>query len=508
MAGGTPRARRGPRSARRTRPGGAARGLRAGLALLTVLGLVGLGLLPTSLAAFSATTSNSASSFTARTTFGLIQTAPCFSHDGSGGCTSATGIAAGRSAVVSPDGRHVYVATTYSPDSARSGVAEFSRNATTGALTQLAGPDRCVSNGALSGCTAIPGALSGVQDVAISPDGRHVYAAASTGSTVAALSRNASTGVLTALAGPNTCVYHSAATAVTGCTSARVLDGASGVAVSPDGEFVYVASSRSDSVTVFARDDATGALTQLAGTAGCITNSAVGGCVTGRGLNQPGYLRLSPDGSSVYVASSTSRAVAVFQRNPTTGVLTQAGTPNACVYDSGASAITGCTAVRGLSGVKNVAIAPDGRTVYTMAVSGDAVAAFTRNTGTGVLTQLAAPDACVYRSGATAITGCTAVTGLDGPTAMTFSADGLFAFVSMSTYNAVLAFRLNTTTGALAQLAGTAGCLRLSGTGSCAAGLGLSLANYVTTSPDGRDVYAVGGNANSTGFVVPLNLAH
>ncbi|MET8151525.1 lactonase family protein [Actinoplanes sp. NPDC049668] len=487
MAGDTPRARRG---------------LRTGLALLAVLGLVGLGLLPTSMAAFSATTSNPASSFTARATFGLTQTAPCFSHDGSGGCTAATAIAAGRSAVVSPDGAHVYVATSYTPDGIRSGVAQFSRNAATGALTQLG----CLSNGTLAGCTAVAGALNGVQDVAISPDGRHVYAAGATSSTITALSRDPGTGVLSALAAPNRCLYHSAATAVSGCTSGRVLDGAGGVAVSPDGAFVYVASSVSDSVTVFARDSGTGALTQLAGTAGCVTNSAVGGCATGKGLNGAAYLHLSPDGSSLYVASTTSNAVAVFQRDAGTGVLTQPAAPNACVYNNGSTAITGCTAVRGLSGVKNVAIAPDGRTAYAMAVSGDNLAAFTRNTGTGVLTQVAAPNACLYR--VTVVTGCTAANGLDGPSAMAFSPDGLFAFVAASAYNAVLTFRHDNTTGVLTQLTGTAGCLKLSGGTGCTTGLGLSRSNSVATSPDGRDVYAVGGNVNSTGFVVPLNLAH
>nr|BFE73701.1 hypothetical protein GCM10020092_070020 [Actinoplanes digitatis] len=169
----------------------------------------------------------------------------------------------------------------------------------------------------------MPGALNGVQDVAISPDGRHVYAAGATSSTITALSRDPGTGVLSALAAPNRCLYHSAATAVTGCASGRVLDGAGGVAVSPDGAFVYVASSVSDSVTVFARDSGTGALTQLAGTAGCVTNSAVGGCATGKGLNGAAYLHLSPDGGSLYVASSGSNAVAVFQRDAGTGVLTQ-----------------------------------------------------------------------------------------------------------------------------------------------------------------------------------------
>ncbi|MEU4216012.1 beta-propeller fold lactonase family protein [Actinoplanes sp. NPDC026623] len=507
MAGGTPQARRGRHSARRHRRG-AARGLRAGLALLTMLGLVGLGLLPSSLAAFSATTWNAGSSFQARATFGLTQTAPCLSDGGTGGCTSVTGLIAGRSVVVSPDGKHVYVGTANTTAAARSGVAEFSRNATTGALTQLAGPDGCVSNGTLAGCTAVTGALSGVQDLAVSPDGRHVYAAATTGSTITALSRDPGTGILTALAAPNRCVYHSTATAPAGCTSGRLLSGAGGVVVSPDGKFVYVASSLSDSVTVFARDDATGVLTQLAGTAGCITNTTVGGCATGKGLDKAAYLRLSPDGSSLYVASTTSKAVAVFQRNAATGLLTQPGTPNACVYDSGATAITGCTPVKGLTSVKNVAIAPDGRTVYAMATTGDTLAVFTRNTGTGVLTQVAGANGCAYRSGGTVITGCTAAVWLDGPTAMTFSADGLFAFLSASAYNGVLAFRHDNTTGELTQLTGTAGCLQLSGTGGCAAGLGLSLVNYVTTSPDGRDVYAVGGSTGSTGFVVPLNLTH
>ncbi|WP_207229906.1 lactonase family protein [Krasilnikovia cinnamomea] len=486
------------------RPGRTHRGLRAGLALLVVLSLAGLGLLPTSLAAFSATTSGPASSFTARATFGLTQTVGCFSHNGSGGCGTATGIQEGESVVVSPDGDHAYVATSVS-----NSIAEFSRNASTGALTQLASPNRCVSNAAITNCTTVSGSLDGVYDMAISPDGKHLYAVASRSSTVTAFSRNTSTGVLTALASPNKCLYDSTVSNPGGCTSARSIAGADGIAMSPDGDFVYVAGYSSNSVTVFSRNSTTGVLTQLAGTAGCITNTTVSGCARGYGLGQPYYLRIAPDGTSLYVASYNSDAVAVFQVNTTTGALTQPADPNACLYDSGSTAIANCTSAKGLSGAYNVAIAPNGKTVYVMGYDSNSVAAFTRNTSTGVLTQLASPNACLYASGSTAITGCGSARAITGPTSMTFSDDGLFAFVSAFGANAVAAFRHDNTTGELTQITGTSGCISTTTTG-CVTGSGMRYANALTTSPDGRDVYVAGGysGGGGTGYVAALNLTH
>ncbi|GAB1646531.1 hypothetical protein KRMM14A1259_69540 [Krasilnikovia sp. MM14-A1259] len=504
MAGGGSWAPRGGSPV--ARPGRTRRGLRAALVPLVVLSLAGLGLLPTSLAAFSATTTGPASSYTTRATFGLSQTAGCFSNDGSGSCTAATGIVNGKSAVVSPDGKHVYVGTV--SDATNSGIAMFSRNATTGALTQLASPNKCLSNGTVSGCTAAPGLLNYVYDVAISPDGKHVYAPGYTSKTVAELSRDSSTGALTPLAGPNKCLYDSGTASISGCTSARQIDGAVGVAISPDGANVYVTSYTSNSLTVFDRNSTTGVLTQQAGTAGCITNAAVSGCTTGKGLSQPRYIAISPDGTSLYVASFASQAVAVFQRNTSTGALTQASMPNACLYDSGATTITGCTSAKGLSTAYGVTVAPNGRSVYVMALNGDTVAAFTRNTGTGVLTQLANPNACLYLSGGTVVPGCSSARAIDGPSSMTFSDDGLFAFVAGNSGNAVAAFRHDNTTGVLTQLTGTAGCIAVSGAGGCSTGLGLMNANTVFTSPDGRDVYAAGGASGGNGWVAPLNLTH
>ena len=42
---------------------------------------------------------------------------------------------------------------------------------------------------------------------------------------------------------------------------------------SPDGLFAYVAANNSDAVSAFARNPATGALTQLAGTLACIQDT-------------------------------------------------------------------------------------------------------------------------------------------------------------------------------------------------------------------------------------------
>ncbi|MFI7601492.1 lactonase family protein [Actinoplanes sp. NPDC049681] len=488
------------------RKAGAARGrwARAGAALLAVLCLGGFALMPATSAAFTATTTGPASSFGARATFGLTQTAPCFSDSGAGGCPMASGVAQTAGVVISPDGKHVYTSSVYS-----TAVSEFSRNATTGALTQLASPNACVSNkttGIPAGCNSLAGVLNGNYDLAISPDGKNVYSVAYSGHTIGAFSRNATTGVLTALASPNKCLYDvSVSSPPTGCTSARQIRGADGIAVSPDGAYVYVASFLSNSLAVFARNATTGVLTQMSGTSGCYTDGGAPGCTTAAGMANPFYVRTSPDGASVYVASNGSNAVSIFQRNMTTGVLTQPAGPNSCVYNNGSPVVAGCTAVQGLKGAYYVAVAPDGATVYASGNGSSSVAAFKRNPTTGVLTQLASPNACLYNGTGTAIPGCTAAQAIAGPTGIAFSPDGLFAFVNGS--DGVAVFRHDSSTGVLTQLAGTSGCIAMSSTIGCTTGIGLRSPITLAVSPDGRDVYVAAGTS-STGTVTTLNFTH
>jgi DNA-binding beta-propeller fold protein YncE len=90
------------------------------------------------------------------------------------------------------------------------------------------------------------------------------------------------------------------------CERGSALDGAESVTVSPDGQNAYAVSSNSDAVTVFDRAS-DGTLTQKPGP-GCISD-------TGAGFG-PSSVALSPDGTSAYVASSLSDAVAVFDREP------------------------------------------------------------------------------------------------------------------------------------------------------------------------------------------------
>jgi DNA-binding beta-propeller fold protein YncE len=67
--------------------------------------------------------------------------------------------------------------------------------------------------------------------------------------------------------------------------------------------------------SVFDRDPATGELTQKAATLGCISETGTGGaCQKGRGLKEAEGVAVSPDGKNVYVASSGSGAVAIFDR--------------------------------------------------------------------------------------------------------------------------------------------------------------------------------------------------
>jgi DNA-binding beta-propeller fold protein YncE len=60
----------------------------------------------------------------------------------------------------------------------------------------------------------------------------------------------------------------------------------------------------------------TGDLTQPAGTAGCVSETAAGPCADGHGLDGPFSVAVSADGKSVYVASYLSNAVARFSRAP------------------------------------------------------------------------------------------------------------------------------------------------------------------------------------------------
>ena len=91
------------------------------------------------------------------------------------------------------------------------------------------------------------------------------------------------------------------------------LTGASDVAVSPDGGFVYVTSRSGDTLAVY---QVTGSAQPLV-----LVQTLINGADGVRGLSGPTDVSVTPDGKYVIAISGSGDTLAVFQRNPVTGAL-------------------------------------------------------------------------------------------------------------------------------------------------------------------------------------------
>lgn len=347
-----------------------------------------------------------------------------------------------------------------------SGAGASAAHAALGDLLQKPGAAGCLSSiGFCSPATA----LSGVGAVTVSPDGRNAYAASYLSDAVAVFDRSPD-GTLTQKPGLAGCVSDSGAGP---CVNGTALVDAESVAISPDGLSVYVVSSGSNAVAVFDRA-ADGTLTQKAGAAGCVWASAIGPCAPGDALSDPLSVAVSPDGTSVYVASLSSDAVAIFDRSAS-GALTQDG----CVSEPAAAP---CAGGRALNGAIEITVSPGGQSVYVASQVGDAVGVFDRGAG-GALTQKAGTAGCVSDTGAGP---CTDGTALGLARSVTVSPDGRGAYVASG--GAVVVFD-RAPNGTLTQKSGLTGCVSDTGAGPCVDGTALNSATSVAVSPDGRSVY-------------------
>jgi DNA-binding beta-propeller fold protein YncE len=303
-------------------------------------------------------------------------------------------------------------------------------------------------------------------------------------------------GTLTQLRGPSGCLVDRSQRAGT-CTPVRALGGpgpflgSNAVAISPNGRSVYVASSNSDAIAVFSRNASTGKLTQRSGTAGCIAARGASGCAKAVGLDGPNSVAVSADGANVYATSVKSSSVSVFRRNASTGALTQATDGSGCIANA---AIPGCTTGRALGGADVVTVSPDGRNVYVGAFTGNAVAVFTRNTSTGALTQPTDTTGCIVE---TPTDGCTTGLALSAPEGMAISADGANVYVATAVSNALDIFTRDPSTGALTQATDGTGCIVASPLAGCTTGAQLRGANAVAVSADDGEVYVTSLMSNS-----------
>jgi 6-phosphogluconolactonase (cycloisomerase 2 family) len=352
-------------------------------------------------------------------------------------------------------------------------------------LQPLPGRLGCVSQGGgADGCRA-GRALRVASWVTVSADGRNVYVGAQTSNAVDVLARDGRTGALAQLPGRAGCV---AAGGAEGCAPGRVLVSARPVTVSPDGRNVYAGTIFG--LAAFARNRATGALRQLAGSAGCVVDAAREGCAAGRRLAAARALAVSRDGRFVYVAGGVSDAVSVFARVSGTGALRQLPGGRGCV---GEPASRGCARGRGLRVARNVTLSPDERFVYVTAAGSEAVAAFARSSRTGALRQLRGRAGCLQPRGGD---GCGRARALANAHELALSADGRFAYVASTGSNGVAILRRSPVTGALSPVPGRGGCVEEGGgADGCARGRALRGAHSVALSRDGRLLY-VAGNAS------------
>lgn len=256
-----------------------------------------------------------------------------FSRDfTTGKLTAAGNISTGvdpRDIAISPDGTSVYVANYGLQSSSSGSITQYTRNASTGAL---------------SGATTYTiSSTSNPTGVAVSADGLYVYVSQQWDQHLVKYNRSLSTGALTGR------TYESSHTGG-GCTA--------GLVVSPDNTSLYATGACWQAgLDAFTRNISTGGLTYIG-------SQPVVGTM---GYNYA--FAFSPDAAFLYIPNSL-QGVSMYRRDSTTGALTLL---------SPSSINTGYNLL-------SAAVSPDGYYIYVTIAGG--IYQFSRDVNTGQLTPL------------------------------------------------------------------------------------------------------------------------
>jgi len=311
--------------------------------------------------------------------------------------------------------------------------------------------------------------LTGLSDpsaLVLSPDGLHVYVASLGGDSVAVLNRDMGSGALSF----NSLVDASGA----GFGSLR-LDGPRHMAIAPDGAYLYVAAGNDNSIAVFARDAASGALSFVENNTDGDPDPDSG--FTLQGLQGVARLAMSADGGHLYASASAgggNGAVAVFARDVASGALTflEAEVNGMDDPDDPGAGVVALSRPAGLT------VSADGQRLYVASRFGDALLVFDREADPASAAHGELSFATALRDG---IDG---VSGLGGAADVAVSADGAHVYVVAEQDNAVVRFQRDDGTGELLwQRAWRKGDPDLPGLGG---------PQYVELSPDGATLFVTG----------------
>ncbi len=312
---------------------------------------------------------------------------------------------------VSPDGAHVYVASKN--DNA---VVVFSRNPSNGQLAFVQNQQQdVVGDPDAEGPTA---GLNGVRRLLIGPDGATLYAAGTGANAVAVFARDPTSGHLRFLeAEINDEDDPDDAGGPVAAMGQPV-----GLALSADGEHLYVASRFGDSVQVFARRADASAPDH--GRLSFDTAYADG--LDGIADLDGAYgIAVSEDDRQVYVSVEQDNALVLFDRAPD-GSLSQRTTWR---HDP--------TSLPGLRGAQGLAISPDGLDVFVAGLADHSVTIMERMRP-GNIDGLPEGD---LRLRQTVFDDAGAVLNMAGPTAVVPSADDEHLYVVANEDDAIVVFR-------------------------------------------------------------------
>ena len=356
-------------------------------------------------------------------------------------------------------------------------VVPVTADATTG-FGPLSGPGGCLvapgsgsqENGT-SGCAPGKG-LTGAKAVAVSPDGANVYVVGGVAGNSVALSfgavvilkRDTATGALTetgCLSSDGTDGRDGASGA---CTAEPSLLGAHGVAVSPDGSTVFVSSSSSASVVAFSRDPASGSLTRL----GCFQGTPRPGAPCGAAnlLPSSSSLAASAGGDALYVAAPLEGAISTL--DTTSNLRTPSGIVPALPASTAAAS----------AGASGSAAQPELASIFTTSLPGN---------------ELMNP--CIAVNGLDGV--CAVGTATQGLDSLALSPEGKQLYGAAPGSKAIDVFAPEAS-GALAETS----CVKVEAPpGLCSTGTLMNEPSALAASPDGKNLYAADSVNSFTGSV-------